>query len=368
MRSLLCISFLFLLLGCNPARDERQVALLEFRPADRIPELSSDYMLLSVPDDIRIGSVDKVERADGRMFVLQTSSSECGLFVFDAAGDYVTRIGRRGRGTGEYHYPATFAIGGRYVYILDAGTNHVLRYDRESFAYVDRIKVFNTTFFEIASDDCMICGNDETDPAAPFCDKQYVSTDSLFGRRTGMVDRLFVSGFQTGPDLPIYRYGGHVRAFTQHAPRIYEFTADGATPVYELRFEGFDFPSADFMRRISAGGADYYDDLRTSGYISYYRVFETSRQLLAIFYANKIKYMALYSKAQAAGVHAPASEWQRAIPCMASAVGCLDDRFVVPLLVGDLREMEGDALPAALRATIDGAHEQDVVLWSFESR
>lgn len=371
MKSKLFLICLFCLLfggACNNRQEERAAKIVDLKESSRIRPLSTEFFRLEIPEEIKIGCVDQFESDGSRIYLLQSNSSHRGLYAFDMRGTFAGKVGDFGRGAGEYRQPLSFALTEKHILILDTSGNFVLRYRKDDLTFEDKSKIFNTSYFESIDDDTFVCGNDEYESQKPYCEKQYVLTDASFRPQSGYVDKIVLSGYETGPNRPMYRFENRPRTYTQYYPYVYECTSEGVVPVYEIRFGDFRLPSAEFLRQICADDRDYYDDLTDSGFISYYSVYETSDQLQIDFFVSHKKKIGFYSKSAADGFFAAKEAWERDYPFATwTTVGTWDDRFVSALFVSDLREREGEIeMPAELKALMDKCSDNDLILWRFK--
>ena len=111
---------------------------------------------------------------DDAIFILESDQEHGGMYVFDKEGRFVTRIGNRGRGPGEYILPMSFTIDSELIGILDGGMNKLLYYDIHTFEFVRQRPIFNSTYFEWLDDKTMVWGNDESNPEIPYSEFSYV--------------------------------------------------------------------------------------------------------------------------------------------------------------------------------------------------
>lgn len=185
--------------------------------------------------------------------------------------------------------------------------------------------------------------------------------DSTFTIIDGMIDKAFVSGYITGPLKPAYVYDGKVRLYTQTVPVIYEYDGKDMTVVYRLSFDGFSFPSRNYMKKISRGGKDYTGTLRKSGYISYYDFFETGDALMTLFMAGGERYLGLYSKPNGLSKVWSGEGMAEISPYGGSIFisGVVRDRFAIVLPVSELKK---SVLPSRLGHLVSDASETDIIL------
>ena len=364
---MVCMVVGILCLSCTESQKDPDIRAVELHAGETLPPLTSEFMRLEVPETFKLGSFDQLASDDRYIYLLQGYSSHRGLYVFDKNGAFVAKVGNYGRGAGEYQLPLSISVEKDRILLLDGGKNYVMIYTKEDWAFQDKMKIFNTSYFEPIDEHIYVCVNDEYESGNPFFEKQYVITDTLFLPQYGFVDKAIFSGYETGPSRPMYRYNGLPRAYTQYNPYVYEFDDSECHPVYELKFGEYRLPPVEYLRQISAGGRDYYDDLTDSGYISYYSVYETSDQLQIDFFTSHKKKIGFYSKRTSEGFYAPKEAWQDAYPFSSLMTkGTLDDWFVSIMLVSDLREEPESEYPEGLKSVLAQCSDNDLILWKFK--
>ncbi len=364
----LTILLLTLLFSCKKHQENFAVQTINIMETSESSPLSSSFVRLEIPNNIKIGDVDQIEHDNRYIYLLQDETLYRGLFVFDTNGKYIAKIGNFGRGMGEYQQPSAFTLTDNYILILDTSNNYVLKYRRDDFSFIGKTKTFNTSYFEQLDDNLFLFVHRNYEPGQPYYNKEYVLTDSLFHIQSAEIEKIICSPYVTGPGHPIYKFDHEVRTYMQNSPYIYGFTASGNRPVYKVGFDTYNLPPVEFMQQISANGRDYYKDLTDSKYISFYNFYETSDQIQISFFANHKKKIGFYSKAKAQGFFVPKETWQQAYPFSDwITVGTLDDCFVSLLVAEDLRERAQEiAIPADLKNVLSKCTDNDLILWKFK--
>ena len=94
------------LISCGENRNVENVGkIVKFtlqKDIDSLP-IDAKYIPLETPEGCLIGSVDQLAMTDDAIFILESDQEHGGMYVFDKDGRFVTRIGNRGRGPGEYN-------------------------------------------------------------------------------------------------------------------------------------------------------------------------------------------------------------------------------------------------------------------------
>ena len=89
-----------------------------------LSEIAEEITYISLNNDILFGSIVSVELIDNMIFIATALE---GLFVCDYTGNFICRIGKQGRGPGEYTYAKKFTLdrNKEIVYVL-GGVRHIL--------------------------------------------------------------------------------------------------------------------------------------------------------------------------------------------------------------------------------------------------
>ena len=107
-----------------------------------------DFVKLETNDECLIGAISNIEVFDNRIFILDRRFTES-LYVFDMNGKFISKIGSKGSGPGNYVFPIDFTIDkeNRRVVIDDGNRNNLLFYDLDSYEYLYS-KNHTTHFFD----------------------------------------------------------------------------------------------------------------------------------------------------------------------------------------------------------------------------
>ncbi len=134
LSSLIGINCLFVLVilatSCKPSKNE----LFEFNPLDLVEreillsEIADEISYVPLDNKIPIGQNPVIKFVDGFFYV---SDSENGLMVFSERGEFIRRIGQKGRGPGEYRFSRTFTIDGVTGTIYVKDLENIIRYSND---------------------------------------------------------------------------------------------------------------------------------------------------------------------------------------------------------------------------------------------
>lgn len=326
----LFISFGLVFSSCKETQQEGQNIVFNI---DATPDFKVENRILHLPDGLLLGNIEQIECDDSCIYVLSSTTLEAGMHVFGkTSGEYLGRIGRVGRGPGEYLAPLSFTLTGNTACIVDGERVH--KYENHTFRHIGSVETPFMTCFETSQSGITIADVNDYDSDSDLYGKAFATMNGAFECIEGYIDESMASGYITGPLKPIFHYGNAVRAYSQLSPVIYEFSNSGCAPVYNLSFKGLSFPSKGYVKRISSGNRDYTRKLRESGFISYYDFFETECAAMSMCMAEGKRYFGIYDKSSGKGYIISEEEMSKIIhaePLMVT--GVLDGKFAATVSV-----------------------------------
>ena len=113
----------------------------------------SKVIPLETRDSCLIGVITKVLGFQNQYYILDSRSAK-GLFIFNDQGRFIRRIGKIGKGPGEYIIPDDFSIDeeAKQVYILNRRAGNVLQYSLNGI-FIDEFQIdFSALNLEVAND------------------------------------------------------------------------------------------------------------------------------------------------------------------------------------------------------------------------
>jgi hypothetical protein len=197
------IIILFLLVSCTSnTNNESRIKDTIVLNIDKI--LSNNKLLYSnffnsckiVPletnDSCLIGQIDEIHISNNELFILDSRSAK-GLFVFNQRGEFIRKIGKLGRGPGEYRNPSTFKLNekGKEIYILDRNYQEIYRYSYTG-RYLGKIKV---------------PGNGAADFIVNSQNQIYISSVMGRGNNSYLLRELNIEGQELEKWFPMPEYG-----------------------------------------------------------------------------------------------------------------------------------------------------------------
>lgn len=147
---LMTILCLFCLTGCNSVqiKQNEDIYIADIDNAQKEDFLfqSSIYqkvtpLFLESGDGSLIGTIDKIQTFDNNILILDSRMSRS-IFVFDAQGNFIRRIGNIGKGPGEFVRPVDFTIDDKgFIYIIDADKQNILKYEINTGNHINTVNM-----------------------------------------------------------------------------------------------------------------------------------------------------------------------------------------------------------------------------------
>jgi hypothetical protein len=250
------------------------------------------------------------------------------------SGEFITSIGGKGNGPGEFGLPMSFSIDRTrgLISVVDLALEKIVNYSLENFEYVsEKAMEYKCFCFEYLGKDKIVWKN--IDYSSDYSKWNYIISDANYMYLNGYVEKNFITGYSTGPSKNIYKTDKEVYAYAQYDPTIYCFSEDEVYPIYNLTFGKYKLPPIDYLEKVSANYANFLPELDASNYLSYYAVFDTENSLNVYYSVSKVPYIGIYDKKNKNTYNYSKEEFQN------------------ELRIGEIEELEGvinDCVVAAL--------------------
>ncbi|MDR3268376.1 MAG: 6-bladed beta-propeller [Tannerella sp.] len=298
-----CLAGIFIFAGLTSCKRELQktdeLLTLDFKleqGLDPAGMLETAFIKLETNDACFIKTVVQVESAMGKIFLL--SGGDWRLLVFDPSGKFVTQVGARGNGPGEYIAPISFSIDPyeKRLSVIDGAQEKIIHYDLQDYRFLSEEKPpYKSLGLEYAGDDRIVWKNIDYS-SADYAGWSYLVSGRDHTLQKKYVKNEFMSGYLSGPMKTIYKCKEDILAYTQYDPVVYRFPEDTIVPQYRLSFGKYQLPPIDYLQKISAGYADFMPELKQSNYVFYYTVFETGETLVVLYTVAETPYIGIYDK------------------------------------------------------------------------
>lgn len=292
-----------LLTGChggnNGVSEDVQVIKIEADKSGEVAKsLKIGYQQFELNDSSQIGTVGAIEEYGDRIFV--SSGENNSLLVFSSAGKFVSTVGSRGEGPGEYIDVTMFSFDptGNRIFIYDEQLGKLVCYDAETYAFKEEYSypklVSNCGIYDNGS---MIWFNQSYEDE--YSDKYFTVTDMRGTVENSFVDKTFKSGYSFSLEYPLYRMDGDIYGYIPFDMAVYRISSSGASPRFKIEVGDYKNPTTDYLEKISDGGqsSKLFNNLSNSGYISSYSIYETPSTLCVSFMVNKENHIGLYDMA-----------------------------------------------------------------------
>jgi hypothetical protein len=344
---LFCISILSL--SCSEQKkDENKIKTVFF---DKFSDVSSSEILeksfikLETTDDCLLGYFSQIAFVKNRLLILYRNK----IFVFDKNGSYITQIDRIGQGPGEYSSIESFFFNDKdnSICLISKSNAKILFFSMDNFQFISEIKMpFLSTYASFLPDRNIIWNNQEYLPEKICVNNYFVKTDTNLNVIDSYIEKQFISGYITGEQKTIYNLKGDIFAYTPFSPVIYKVSQDGIFPAFQLSIYGKQFPPTKFLQDISADNAMYFSKLEKSDYVSHFLLEENENDMCLFYIAKEQRFVALYDKKNQKSYHYTLDKFQKDLQIdnifTYLASGKVDDYYVMPLMLSDLKTKKED--------------------------
>jgi hypothetical protein len=307
---IIILSCFALFVACSSNRNEtslsNQQICLELTDDIQLSDsLEFIFIPLETSEQCLIGVVEQVEIQDDKIYVLD--SNQMALFVFDMEGKFLTQIGNRGAGPGEYITPMSFDfdLSANTIIVNDIEKKELLCFDLDDyrFKYTKDLPEHYSSFSILSNHSISFFSPSGVLKEQRKEDYYVLTCDSLLNLEHTYFPADFKSGYSyTLGGRNFYRVGNRAFVYHQQIPVIYEIAGDEIKTHYELIPGTFDFPPVAYLKEESRNNAYFLPTLLHSGYISAYMVCETE-ELLCIMFTQDVSqyYYGIYHKSSQKG-------------------------------------------------------------------
>jgi hypothetical protein len=366
LSSIAIISFFVTCSSPRPS-EQGEIQTVFFEKTCTVPPgdiLDIAFLKIETADSCLLGAVSQIEATENLLLVMSNNK----VMAFDRNGSFIAQIGQTGGGPDEYLTLTSFFVNEPEdeIGLIDNTNKKVLYYRLSDFRPVSTKKLgFSAPCASFLPDGNMLWHNWEYLPEGLSTDYCFVKTDTDLNVLDSYVQRNFKSGYITGDLINIYRAGGQVYAYTPFSPIIYSAPDGDMIPAFQLSFEGKQFPPVDFLKKESAGNTPYYDALARSGYISYFGVRASERDMCVFYIAKEERFIGLYDMIEKHTYHYSCDDFRKALKIGTGftyvASGMIYGYHVIPLFTAELCEQKetGYPFPEPLATLINASNEED---------
>ncbi len=294
----LILSLIILSCSCSKKEQIEDVTKFIFNEETNIDfkkDIECSFIPLETTDSCLCGSISAVKIVDDKIYIIDQESKR--LLVFDTSGKFITQIGRRGNGPGEYMSVNNFHIDKekQIITLADAYQAKIFHYSLKDYQYINTQK---SPYFS----DC--CWLPDGNIAWVFCggyntgkrDMHYVKiTDPQLNTITLLYPTDFTPEYMMIPHLIFYTFNQKCYLNLPFVPIIHEVTSDKLIPTYQLELGKHKFASSEWLKTNVKN--NYYETISNSNYISGQHVKETENYICVEYYIEGMnQYIGFYNK------------------------------------------------------------------------
>ncbi len=257
---------------------------------------SIKFVKLETKPEALIGRIDKIIYYKSKYFILDQLQSKS-VFVFSEEGKFIRKIGKTGKGPGEYDEPNDIAIDPSSDRILIYVNNSkcILSYNITGEFYEKIDLEYWIKSFSILDEKNLALYLDYTENANVSQNSQYNLL--LINRKGKILNKEFK--FEKGIDFGkggfyfFNRTPNRLLVSPSYSNTIYEIGKDLVKPVYFIDFGKNTIPKEQFIGKSSR---EFNKEFRDSYYASLNRYFETPDHLIFSFASGRKIFNGYYSK------------------------------------------------------------------------
>lgn len=244
--------------------------------------VSYKFIPLETSGECLISNIEQIIIKDNKIFI---NSGKEKLFVFDILGKFITQIGNKGNGPGEYKAIFNFHIddANNRIIVADAGQNRVIYYTLDNYKHIETKSIFYFT-------DC--CWLSDSNIAWFFWvgyeseDKKrhYIKiTDDKLNELKLLhpLDYNFKNPVLCGSLFYTQNQKHYLNL--PYTPFIYEVTSQNITPSYQLNLGKHKFATSEWMEKEAKQN---YASIIQTDYVSSQNIKETSNYICVSYYAK----------------------------------------------------------------------------------
>jgi len=259
--------------------------------------LETVFIKLETNEDCFIDkTIVQLEFASDKLFILSGGVRD--VFVFDLSGRFITKIGAKGRGPGEYIVPMSFSIDYQrnIISILDIAQKKIINYDLDDFSFVfDENMNYDSSCFEYLNENKLVWKN--MNYLSVYPNWEFIITDMEQTFLDKAVEKKIITGYSTGRLKTMYKRDNMVFVYSQYDPQIYCLQNEDVIPVYNLAFNEHSFPPVEYLQKISANNnADFIPELIASDYIYSCSIFDVGQTFCVFYSVSETPYIGIYDK------------------------------------------------------------------------
>jgi hypothetical protein len=362
-----CKLFLFalFLISCNrDVKKQSDILIINFEQEQSIDPsniFETDFIKLETNENCLMDkSIRQIEFIEDKIFIL--TGGEANLLVFDLSGNYISKIGNRGSGPGEYILLFSFSIDmhRNIISAVDGAQQKVMNYSLNDYKFISEHKT-RTMCFEYLGTDKIVWNN-----FGFYIDDNewnFTVTDINQNPAGKYVKKDIITGYSTGPLKNMYKSDNEVYAWPLYNSVIYRFGDEKVVPFYKLQFGKYKLPPLDYLKSISANNVNFLSELNHSEYVYNFSVFDAGKFLGVYYLVSKNYYLGIYDKNSNRTYNYSLKEFQNSMKTgvIEKIAGVMNNYIVATLQPFDLLSLKAEnyAFPEKLRDLLDRSQDDD---------
>ena len=260
-------------------------------------DIECKFIALETTTDNLISMINHVKIFRNRIYVLDSYKTQA-ISVYTLEGKFITKVGRKGNGPGEYSFLNSFMIDEKknQFVIVDSSNKKRLYYDLDTYKYQkmedmpwasDCIQLSDGGYAFFSH------GTLPTDKREFYFLKVSDSTHQQV--KDYLPSRFPIINGYHGPGGQFHQLEGKTFFRSIYSPTVYEVSSTDVKPVYNLSFGKTELPPLDWVKQYMTDNQNYLRSLMGSGYICAYTLHETA-DCLYVDYTTNVPRHCFYNK------------------------------------------------------------------------
>lgn len=349
-----------LLCSCSRQEQSSNIKTLSFgdnNEFDINDVMACKFIPLETSEDCLISKVEQIIINENKIYI---NSGKDKLLVFDTSGKFITQIGNKGNGPGEYRSIWNFHVDNKkqILTVADAGQNRIIYYSLGDYRHIETKTLFYFTDCCWLSDNniaWLFWGGYESKDK----DRYYIKiTDERLNELKLLhpLDYKFTYPVLCGSQFYTLNQKSYLNL--PYTPAIYEITSQSITPSYRLSLGQHKFAPSEWMEKEAE--RDYSAIVQTD-YISSQNVKETDNYISVSYYAKGANaFIGFYNKKTGQSCKYPLPEFIRHTGLTGTdiVVDTFKDSFITCLDASVLKRYPNSKI-AKLKIISENINEED---------
>jgi hypothetical protein len=128
MKSIIPLVTLLIVIACTDQQADKTIKVSVNNSTIENPFTYSHHVILSTPDDILLGEIQKLQLIGGKIYIMDNQRKS--VFCFDSQGNYLRHLTKQGHSEKEYIRIEDFEVDNENnIYIFDSEQKKIIMYD-----------------------------------------------------------------------------------------------------------------------------------------------------------------------------------------------------------------------------------------------